>query len=59
MRQHEAKDVQQLAAGQLIVCGVLSVAVLGWQARQDPVLANELNVDLITSVCFNAWRCCM
>lgn len=51
MRQHEAKDIGQLASGQLVVCGILSLAALAWQAHKDPLLMSEIDMSLIASVC--------
>ena len=50
MRQHEAANVGQLAAGQLAVCGMLSLGLLGVQAATDPHIAQELDVGKIASV---------
>ena len=50
MRQFEAKDVGQLAAAQLVVCGVLSVVVLAIQATTRPIVASEISIDVIRSV---------
>lgn len=53
IRQHEAKDVGQLAASQLIVCGVLSVGLLAWTGTHDPLLSPQLSTGVIASVrCF-------
>lgn len=51
IRQHEAKDVGQLAAAQLIVCGLLSVGLLAWTGSHDPLLSPQLSPAVIASVC--------
>jgi hypothetical protein len=51
MRQYEAQDIVQLAAAQLIVCGILSLLLLGVEASLRPVVAAELNPQVIMSVC--------
>lgn len=54
MRQHEARDIGQLAAAQLIVCGVLSLGLLAWTGTHDPLLSPQLSMGVIVSVC-----CCL
>ena len=51
IRQSEAEDVGQLAAGQLIVCGVLSLLLLAWTGITDPQVAQQISFDVVASVC--------
>lgn len=57
MRQYEALDIVQLAAAQLVVCGVLSVVLLGVEACLRPVVAAQLHLQVIMSVCTCANHC--
>lgn len=50
IRQHEAEDVGQLAAGQLVVCGMLSMMLLCWTGITDPEVTKEISLDVIASV---------
>lgn len=57
IRQHEAKDIGQLAAAQLIVCGVLSLGLLAWTGNHDPLLSPQLSPGVIASVRFYLSEC--
>ena len=41
----------QLAAGQLVVCGILSLLLLAWTGYRDPTIAHQISLDVIQAVC--------